>query len=199
MNDGILSLLGLALRGGRLAVGDEPAALAAEAGKARLILLACDAGERTLRRGPHLAEAGHCLHIILPFSKTELGGALGRGGAAIMALTDLGLAAALVRKLAVLDPERYEETSRRMELKLRRAQERKTAPRRQPPPSEGRPDRRRSEGGPRKEGGQHASGRGGPRKEGGQYGPGRGGPRRTGGKKRPGSNGANGGRSGGGY
>lgn len=137
--DNILSLLGLALRGGRLAVGDEPAALAAEAGKARLILLAADAGERTLRRGDRLAEEGRCLLLTLPWSKAELGGALGRSSAAIAALTDTGLANALAQKLAALDPERYGETAQRMELKLRRAQERKTAPRRQPPP----PERRR--------------------------------------------------------
>ena len=137
----ILSLLGLALRGGRLAAGDEPTALAAQGGKARLILLASDAGEKTLRRGAHLAEEGNCLILTLPFSKAELGGALGRSSAAILALTDLGLANALAQKLAALDQERYGETAQRMELKLRRAQERKTAPRRQPPSPERREPR----------------------------------------------------------
>ena len=137
----ILSLLGLALRGGRLAAGDEPTALAAQGGKARLVLLASDAGEKTLRRGTHLAEEGNCLILTLPFSKAELGGALGRSSTAIMALTDLGLANALAQKLAALDQERYGETAQRMELKLRRAQERKTAPRRQPPAPERREPR----------------------------------------------------------
>ena len=93
----VLSLLGLALRGGRLAVGEEPAALAAKAGQARLLLTASDAAGNTLRRAEHLAEEGHCLHLTLPFDKAELGGALGRGSAAIAALTDLGLAAAAPR------------------------------------------------------------------------------------------------------
>ena len=137
----ILSLLGLALRGGRLAAGDEPTALAAQGGKARLVLLASDAGEKTLRRGAHLAEEGNCLILTLPFSKAELGGALGRSSTAIMALTDLGLANALSQKLAALDRERYGETARRMELKLRRARERKTAPRRHPPSPERREPR----------------------------------------------------------
>lgn len=145
--DNILSLLGLALRGGRLAVGDEPSALAAEAGRARLILLAADAGERTVRRGTRLAEEGRCLLLTLPWSKTELGGALGRSSAAVAALTDTGLANALAQKLAALDPERYGETARRMELKLRRAQERKTAPRCQPPPPERRKGRQPPGGG----------------------------------------------------
>ena len=81
----VLSLLGLALRGGRLAVGEEPAALAAKAGQARLLLVASDAAGNTRRRAEHLAEEGHCLWLALPFAKAELGGALGRGSAAIAA------------------------------------------------------------------------------------------------------------------
>lgn len=149
----ILSLLGLALRGGRLTVGEEPAALAAKAGQARLLLTASDASGNTLRRAEHLAEEGRCLHLTLPFSKAELGGALGRGSAAIAALTDLGLAAAAAERLAQWDPERYGEAAARMDLKRRRAAERKTAPRRDPPkkepPSKGqdrRPSRPRREG-----------------------------------------------------
>ena len=96
----VLSLLGLALRGGRLAVGEEPTALAAKGGQARLLLTSSDAAGNTLRRAEHLAEEGHCLHLTLPFSKAELGGALGRGSAAVAALTDTGLAAAVAERLA---------------------------------------------------------------------------------------------------
>lgn len=139
----ILSLLGLALRGGRLAVGEEPAALAAKAKQARLLLIASDAAGNTLRRAEHLAEEGHCLYLTLPFTKAELGGALGRGSAAIAALTDLGLAAAVAERLARLDPERYGEAAARMDLKRRRAKERKEAPRRDPPKREPPPRQRR--------------------------------------------------------
>lgn len=149
----VLSLLGLALRGGRLAVGEEPAALAAKAGQARLLLVASDAAGNTRRRAEHLAEEGHCLWLALPFAKAELGGALGRGSAAIAALTDLGLAAAVAERLAQLDPEHYGEAAARMDLKRRRATERKAAPRRDPPkkapPPDGR-DRRPPK--PRREG-----------------------------------------------
>ena len=129
----VLSLLGLALRGGRLAVGEEPSALAAKAGQARLLLTASDAAGNTLRRTEHLAEEGHCLWLRLPFTKAELGGALGRGSAAIAALTDTGLAAAVAERLAQLEPERYGEAAARMDLKRRRAKERQAAPRRDPP------------------------------------------------------------------
>ncbi|WP_300765471.1 50S ribosomal protein L7 [uncultured Oscillibacter sp.] len=187
----VLSLLGLALRGGRLVVGEEPAALAAKAGQARLLLTSSDAAGNTLRRAEHLAEEGHCLHLTLPFSKAELGGALGRGSAAIAALTDTGLAAAVAERLAQADPERYGEAAARMELKRRRAKERKEAPRRDPPkrePPQGR-DRRppkRAEGRSPRDGGRPEERRTGkPRPWGGErtgrpYGgkPGEGRPRR---------------------
>lgn len=138
MNDGknVLSLLGLALRGGRLAVGDEAAAQSAQGGTARLLLTASDAGEKTLRRARFLSDEGHCMLLPLPFAKTELGSALGRGTAAIVAVTDLGLAAAVTEKLALLDPESCGDAPERMRLKLRRAKERKEAPRKRPPPKD---------------------------------------------------------------
>lgn len=154
MSNNILSLLGLALRGGRLAVGEEPAALAARGAQARLLLLASDAADNTLRRAEHLAGEGHCLWLVLPFSKAELGGALGRGSAAIAALTDVGLAAAVTERLAALDPERYGEAARRMDLKRRRAKERQSAPHR-PPPEERqgrRPPSSRPQGPSRRDG-----------------------------------------------
>lgn len=144
-----LSLLGLALRGNRLAAGDEPTALAAESGKARLILTASDASPNTLRRAERLAETGRCLRLDIPFTKAELGGALGRSGTAIAALTDLGLAAAAVSRLADMDPERYREASARMELKVRRAAERKSA-QGKGEEKKRRPPRERPKGPPRK-------------------------------------------------
>lgn len=46
----ILSLLGLSLRGGRLAVGEEPVEAVARARDARVLLLASDAADNTARR-----------------------------------------------------------------------------------------------------------------------------------------------------
>ena len=146
MSGNVLSLLGLALRGGRLAVGEEPVALAARSGQARLILLASDAAGNTRRRAEYLAEESHCLTASLPFGKAELGGALGRSSAAVAALTDLGLAAAVAERLALQDPERYGELASRMDLKRRRAKERKEAPRRDPPEKAAVPKRERPRG-----------------------------------------------------
>lgn len=50
MTDTVLAALGLALRGGNLAVGEEPVAEACRTGKARVVLLASDAAGNTARR-----------------------------------------------------------------------------------------------------------------------------------------------------
>ena len=124
-NRNILSLLGLALRGGNLVVGEEPVEAVTRARDARVVFVASDAAENTVRRVRHFAEVGQCLWLKLPFTKDELGGAVGRSSVAIVALTDIGLAGAVVRKLAEEDPKRYNDAAERLELKAKRAAERR--------------------------------------------------------------------------
>lgn len=124
-SNGILSLLGLSLRGGNLAVGEEPVEAAARARDARVLLVAADAADNTYRRVKHFADAGQCLWLRIPFTKAELGRAVGRSAAAVVAVTDIGLANAVVHKLAALDPVKYDEAAARLELKARRAAERR--------------------------------------------------------------------------
>lgn len=125
-NEHILSLIGLCLRGRNLEVGEEPVEAVARARDARVILLASDAADNTLRRVKRFAETGQCVWLRVPFTKRELGQATGRSAAAVMAITDIGLAVAVVRRLAEQDPARYDEELARLELKAKRAQERKS-------------------------------------------------------------------------
>ena len=64
--DSTLSLIGLALRAGKLAVGEEPCALVCRARDCRLLLLASDAGASTLRRAQRMAEGGQGPPLTLP-------------------------------------------------------------------------------------------------------------------------------------
>ena len=125
-NEQILSLIGLCLRGRNLEVGEEPVEAVARARDARVILLAADAADNTARRVRHFAEAGQCLWLRVPFTKRELGQATGRGSAAVAAVTDIGLAVAVIRRLAELDPAKYDEDLAKLELKAKRAAERKS-------------------------------------------------------------------------
>ena len=113
----ILSFLGLCLRGGNLTVGEEPVEAVARARDARVLLLASDAADNTRRRCAHFAEMGQCLWLRVPFTKAELGRAVGRSAAAIVAITDIGLANAVVHRLAELDPVHYDEAAAKLDLK----------------------------------------------------------------------------------
>lgn len=123
--DNILSLLGLALRGGRLVMGEEPVEGVARARDARVLLLASDAADNTHRRIEHFADEGQCMWLRVPFTKEELGRALGRTSVAVAAITDIGLAAAVARRLAEVDPARYGESAARLDVKAQRAAERR--------------------------------------------------------------------------
>jgi len=98
-----LNLLGLARRGGNLAMGEEPVAEACKLKKAQLVFLANDAGETIARRGRGMAESAGVPCAVIPCTKAELGFALGRATCALIAVTDRGLARAVLQKLAAAD------------------------------------------------------------------------------------------------
>lgn len=123
--ENILSMLGLAKKAGRLEIGEEPVGAAARARDARLILLASDAADNTVRRASHFADAGACLCAKIPADKDALGRAVGRTSCAMLALTDIGFAEAVAKKLAAVDEERYGEVAQRLSVKAARAAERK--------------------------------------------------------------------------
>ena len=117
MMEQILSTLGLALRAGSVAVGEEPVGSAARAKHARLILVASDAAPGSVRRAFAFAQTGACLYLVIPAEKAALGRALGRTSCAMCAVTDIGFAGALGKKLAALDPAHFAEASGRLEIK----------------------------------------------------------------------------------
>ena len=113
-----LNLLSLARKGGRIEVGEEPMCAAARACHARLVVVAQDATDHTLRRAQS-AVAGTGQQVIrVPFTKDELGAALGRTAVAVAALTDPALALAFVKALD--QPERYETALADLELRTQR-------------------------------------------------------------------------------
>ena len=121
MTDSALSLLGLALRGNNLAVGEEPVSEACKTGRAQLVLTAADAAPNSAERAQRWAQAGAVPWIPVPWTKEELGGALGRSVCAMAALTDRGLAAALASRLALRDEALRPIASRLEEKKKPRA------------------------------------------------------------------------------
>ena len=120
-----MSTLGLALKAGAVAVGEEPVGAAARGKKARVIFTAQDAAASSVRRAYSFAQAGSCLCLPFPAGKDVFGRALGRTSVAMCAVTDIGFAQSLVKKLAAAEPETYQAAADALDIKARRARERK--------------------------------------------------------------------------
>ncbi len=125
-----LALLALARKGGNIVLGDNQVASTARAKMARLVLVADDAGAHSVRQAEALVAGTRQLWLQIPYSKLELGAALGRTSCALAALTDANLALAFVRALDA--PEAHAEVlaalTRRAE-RARRSRKERSRPR----------------------------------------------------------------------
>ena len=97
--DKALNYLALARKAGLAELGEEPVGGAARAGKAYVILVASDASDHTWRRAKSFAAGTEQQCVRLPWTKDEVGAAIGRDALAIGAITDVSLALALVQAL----------------------------------------------------------------------------------------------------
>ena len=106
--DKALNYLSLARKAERIELGEEPVGAAARACKARLVVVANDAGDHTWRRAKSFVSGTDQQCIKIPYSKDQVGQAIGRSSLAIAAFTDPALALAFMNALpeqdrAVLD------------------------------------------------------------------------------------------------
>ena len=103
--DKALNYLSLGRKAGRLELGEEPVGAVARAHKARLIVVAGDAGDHSWRRAKSFVAGTEQICLKVPYTKDELGQAIGRTSLAIAAFTDPALALAFLQ--AMEDPDRY--------------------------------------------------------------------------------------------
>lgn len=125
LNEAFLRQLGLAKRAGRAELGEDGVSSAAAAGKARLVLLASDAAENTVRRARNFTEGSHAVVLSVPFNKETLGAACGRGSCAMLAITESGLALSAAVKLAAAFPGSYEDAVEALQAKDERIRRRR--------------------------------------------------------------------------
>ena len=114
--------LSLARKAGRIELGEEPVGAVARAQKARLLVVASDAGDHTWRRAKSFVSGTDQPCIRVPFTKDELGQAVGRTSLALAALTDPALALAFVKALGT--PEKYKDVLQSLETRTKRVQSR---------------------------------------------------------------------------
>lgn len=113
-----LGLLSLARKGGNIVLGEEQASAAARASRARLMLLASDAGGHTVRRAKSFVAGTAQPLLTLPYTRDELGDALGTTSCAIAAITDVQLALAFVKTLG--EPEKYADLLQELDERVKR-------------------------------------------------------------------------------
>ena len=124
-----LNLLGLMRRANAIQIGETNTGAAVRAGKAKLLLLACDASDNAKSRAAGFVHGRSTICVTLPFTKEEISTHVGVNGCSMAAVTDIGFANALMKTLAAISPEEYsplaEETERRLVRAQRRAGEAK--------------------------------------------------------------------------
>lgn len=121
--DKALQYLSIARKGGMAELGEEPVGAVTRAGKGYLVLVASDASDHTWRRAKSFVAGTEQQCVRLPYSKDEMGMAVGRSSLAIAAVTDAALALALVKSLPDGDAAAEEALSRRTEKLNQRKKE----------------------------------------------------------------------------
>ena len=117
-----LRLLGLARKARRLEIGEEPVGIACRSGKARLLLVARDAGDHTFRRARSFVSGSKCPYVCVPFTKDELGDGLGCNACALCALLDPAFAKSF---LEALGEEEHNEILTQLTMQTQRMQKRR--------------------------------------------------------------------------
>ena len=121
--DKSLGLLAISRKGGNLALGEEAVGAAARAGRARLVLLAGDAGPHTVRRAKSFVAGTSQPLLTLAYDKDTLGDALGITSCAVAAITDVRLAQAFVKTL--VEPEKYADLLQELDVRVKRVEKRR--------------------------------------------------------------------------
>ena len=121
MREKILHLLGLMRRANAIAVGEVNTGATARGGKAKLLLLASDASENARHRAEGFTAGRNLPLLELPFTKEEFSSCVGVNGGSMAAITDLGFANALLKALAIEQPERYGALAAELEARYARS------------------------------------------------------------------------------
>ncbi|ALS27591.1 ribosomal L7Ae/L30e/S12e/Gadd45 family protein [Paenibacillus cisolokensis] len=105
MNKG-LARLGMAMRAGKLATGDDTVLRAVRQGNARLVIVSADASDNTKKKFRDKCEF-YGVPIAEAFSRFELGQAVGKGERVVVAVLDEGFAKLIGSQLTLQSEVEY--------------------------------------------------------------------------------------------
>ncbi len=121
--DRALNYMGLARKAGLIELGEEPVGAVSRARKARLVVVAQDATDHTWRRAKSFVSGSEQICLKIPYTKDQLGLAVGRSELALAAFTDPALALAFLKALE--QPDRYRNEIESLETLSARLRQRK--------------------------------------------------------------------------
>lgn len=98
MND-LLTYIGLMKRASCLSIGAEDAFSICREGKARILLLASDAADNITKNAGHFSKSNKTPVKKTPFTKLDLGAALGQKECSALAITDTGFALSFCKRM----------------------------------------------------------------------------------------------------
>ena len=108
MTEDTIRFLGLIRRAGKLEIGDMSVEAVVKNRRARLVLLAEDAGGGITRKIQNTTKEYEIPNITIPLGKQELSRAIGRDNVAVAAVMDLGFSTSLLEKISSEYPEETE-------------------------------------------------------------------------------------------
>ena len=122
-NTRALNYMALAKKGRLIELGEEPVGAITRTGKGYLVIVASDASDHTWRRAKSFVAgtAQQCVRV--PFTKDEMGFAVGRSSLAIAAFTDAPLALAFCKALP--EQEKVKDVVSFLDEKSRKLKQRK--------------------------------------------------------------------------
>ena len=121
--DKALNYLSLARKAGLAELGEEPVGDITRAGKGYAVVVASDASDHTWRRAKSYCAGTDQQCVRLPYTKEELGQAVGRTSLAIAAVTDASMALAMLRSLP--EPGKYQAAIAVLEQKSQKLRKRR--------------------------------------------------------------------------
>ena len=103
-------------------IGEEPVGIACRSGKAKLLLVAKDAGDHTFRRARSFVSGSKCPYVCVPYTKDELGDGLGCNACALCAFTEPAFAKSF---LEALGDETHADILAQLTVQTQRVQKRR--------------------------------------------------------------------------
>ncbi|CAH1211198.1 MULTISPECIES: L7Ae/L30e/S12e/Gadd45 family ribosomal protein [Paenibacillus] len=104
----VLSYLGLAMRAGKLATGEEIVLKAIRSSEAKMVIVAGDASANTQKKFRDKC-GSYQVPLVIGFDRDRLGSSIGKDTRVVLAVTDVGFAKMISKQVGIMSEVEYIE------------------------------------------------------------------------------------------